>query len=59
MQHLQNHRVSNTLTFKENTIIWYCSLLLNRAHTNDMIGFDNSILIAFVISPPVELMQNY
>jgi hypothetical protein len=36
IQNLQNHRVPNTLTFKENTIIWYRSLLLNRAHTNDM-----------------------
>ena len=31
MQNLQNHRVPNTLTFEENTIIWYHSLLLNRA----------------------------
>ena len=59
MQNLQNHRVPNTLTFKENTIIWYRSLLLNRAHSGDMTGFDNGILIAYGLCPPVELMQYY
>ena len=47
MQNLQNHRLPNTLTFEENAIIWYCSLLLNQAHSDDMTGFDNSILIAY------------
>ena len=59
MQNLQNHRVPNTLTFKENAIIWYRSLLLNRAHANDMTGFVNSILIVYRMCPPVELMQYY
>ena len=59
MQNLQNHRVPNTLTFKENTIIWYRSFLLNWAHTSNMTGFDNGILIAYGMSPPVELMQYY
>jgi len=36
MKNLQNHRVPNTLTFEENTIIWYRSLLLNQAHTDDI-----------------------
>jgi cytoplasmic iron level regulating protein YaaA (DUF328/UPF0246 family) len=47
MQNLQNHTVPNTFTFKENAIIWYCSLLLNRAHA------------AYGMCPPVELMQFY
>jgi len=47
MQNLQNHRVPNTLTFEENAIIWYHSLLLNRAHTDNMNRFDNGILIAY------------
>ncbi len=59
MQNLQNHRVPNTLTFEENTIIWHRSLLLNRAHTDDMTRFDNGILIVYGMSPPVELMQYY
>jgi hypothetical protein len=50
MQKLQNHAVPNTLTFKENAIIWYRSLLLNQAHTDDMTGFNNGI---------PELMQYY
>jgi len=45
MQNLQNHTVPNTFTFKENAIIWYFSLLLNRAHADDMTKFDNGILI--------------
>ena len=57
IQNLQNHRVPNILTFKKNTIIWYHSLLLNWAHTNDMTGFNKDILIANGMSPPVELMQ--
>jgi hypothetical protein len=59
MQNLQNHTVPNTLTFEENAIIWYCSLLLNRTHTNNMTGFDNGILIAYRMCPPVELMLYY
>jgi hypothetical protein len=49
--------VTNTLTFDENAIIWYRSLLLNRAHTNNMTGFDKSILIVYGMCPPVELTQ--
>jgi hypothetical protein len=59
MQNLQNHTVPNTLTFEENAIIWYRSLLLNRTHTDNMIGFDNGILIAYGMCPPVELMLYY
>jgi hypothetical protein len=43
----------NTLTFKENAIIWYPSLLLNQAHAKNMTGFGNSILIVYGIYPPV------
>ena len=59
MKNLQNHRVPNTLTFEENAIIWYCSLLLNQAHTVDMTGFDTGNLIVYGMCPPVELMQYY
>ncbi len=59
MQNLQNHTVPNTLTFKENTIILYRSLLLDQAHANDMTGFNNGILIAHGMCPPVELMQYF
>ena len=59
MKNLQNHRVPNTLTFKENAIIWYRSLLLNQAHTDDMTGFNTDILIAYGMCPPVELAQYY
>ena len=44
IKNLQNHRVPNTLTFEENAIIWYRSLLLNQAHTDDMTGFDTGTL---------------
>ena len=59
MQNLQNHTVPNTFTFKENAIIWYFSLLLNRAHADDMTKFDNGILITYRMCPLVELMQYY
>jgi len=59
MKNLQNHRVPNTLTFEENTIIWFCSLLLNQAHNVNMTGFDTGILIVYRICPPVELAQYY
>jgi len=59
MKNLHNHRVPNTLTFEENTIIWYHSLLLNQGHTDDMTGFDTGILIVYGMCPPVELVQYY
>ena len=59
MQNLQNHTVPNTITFEENAIIWYRSLLLIRAHAGDTTGFNNSILITYGMCPPVELMQYY
>jgi len=59
MKNLQNHKVPDTLTFEENAIIWYRSLLLNQAHTDDMTGFDTGILIAYGMCPPVELAQYY
>ena len=59
MQNLQNHTVPNTFTFKENAIIWYFSLLLNRAHADDMTKFGNGILIPYGMCPLVELMQYY
>ena len=40
-------------------IIWYRSLLLNQAHTNNMTGFNNGILIAYGMCPLVGLMQYY
>jgi len=49
--------VPNTLTFEENAIIWYRSLLLNQAHAGDMTVFDNIIFIAYGMCPPDELMQ--
>jgi hypothetical protein len=51
--------VTNTLTFKENAIAWFCSLLLDQTHADNMTGFDNDILIAYGMCPPVELMQYY
>jgi hypothetical protein len=59
MKNLQNHRVPNTLTFEENAIIWYRSLLLNQAPSEDMTGFDTGMLTAFGMCPPVELAQYY
>jgi hypothetical protein len=59
MKNLQDHRVPNTLTFEENAIIWYRTLLLNQAHSDDMTGFDTGILIAYGMCPPVELAQYY
>jgi hypothetical protein len=51
--------VLNTLTFEENVIGLFCSLLLDQTHANNMTGFDNGILIVYGMCPPVELMQYY
>jgi hypothetical protein len=51
--------IPNTLTFEENAIIWYRSLLLNRTHTDNTTGFDNGILIAYGMCPPVKPMLYY
>ena len=59
MQNLCKHTVPNTLPFEENAIRWYRSLLLEQEHADDMTGFDNGILIAYGICPPVELMEYY
>jgi hypothetical protein len=40
-------------------MVWFRSLLLDQAHAYDMTGFDNGILIAYGMCPPVELMQYY
>ena len=40
-------------------IAWFRLLLLGQTHANDMTGFNNGILIAYGMCPPVELMQYY
>ena len=59
MDNLCNYTVPNTLTLEENTIWWYISLLLNQEHADNMTGFDNGILIAYGMCPPIDLMESY
>jgi hypothetical protein len=59
MQNLRNHTVPNTLTFKENAISWFHSLLLNQTKVDDLTGSDNVILIAYGMCHSVELMGYY
>ncbi len=38
-------------------IHWYCDLLLNHEKVDDMMGFDNGILIAYGMCPPFKLQE--
>jgi hypothetical protein len=46
---LQAHIVPDNSTFEDKAIQWFCDLLLNNDELNDMIGFDNGILVAYGI----------
>jgi hypothetical protein len=37
-------------------IQWFCDLLLNNDELDDMIGFNNGILVAYGMCPPCELL---
>jgi hypothetical protein len=51
------HIYTDNSSFEDNTIKWYQDLLLNQDEDlNNLIGFDNGILIAYGMCPPCELL---
>jgi hypothetical protein len=44
---------------KKKAIQWYHDLLLNHRTVEDMIGFDNRILMAYGMCPPCKLQLEY
>ena len=54
---LRAHKHPDNSSFDKKAIQWYKDLLLNqKEELDDMIGFDNGILIAYGMSPPCKLM---
>jgi len=54
---LRAHLHPDNSSFEEKAIQWYRDLLLNQEQDlDDMVGFDNGILIAYGMSPACELM---
>jgi hypothetical protein len=57
---MDNHRAHiypDKSSFEDNAIQWYQDLLLNQEEDlNDMIGFDNGILIVYRMCPACKLM---
>jgi hypothetical protein len=56
---LCSYLVPDTLPFAKKAICWYCDLLLNHEKVNDMMGFNNGILIAYGMCPPCKLQEYY
>jgi hypothetical protein len=50
---LHKYTYPDTLPFVEKAIRWYRELLLHPEMANDMTGFDNGILIAYGMCPPL------
>jgi hypothetical protein len=53
---LQAHIVPDNSTFEDKAIQWFCDLLLNNDELDDVIGFNNGILVAYRMCPPCELL---
>ncbi len=54
---LRAHIYPDNSLFEDKAIQWYQDLLLNQDEDlNNMIGFDNGILIAYGMCPPCELL---
>ncbi len=51
---LRKYSILDTLLFEETAIRWYQELLLNHSQADDMMGFDNEILIAYGMCPPLQ-----
>ncbi len=56
---LRQYLVPDTLSFEEKAIRWYHELLLHHDKADDMMGFDNGILIAYGMCPPYKLQEYY
>ncbi len=53
---LRAHIVPENSTFENKAIQWFCDLLLNNDELNNIVGFDNGILVAYGMCPPCELL---
>ncbi len=56
-----NRQLASTIapdnsTFEYKAIQWFHDLLLNNNELDDMIGFDNGILVDYGMCPPCELL---
>jgi hypothetical protein len=56
---LCSYLVLDTLPFAKKAICWYLDLLLNHKKVNNMMGFDNGILITYGMRPPCKLQEYY
>jgi hypothetical protein len=59
MDNLQGYLVLDTLSFKEKAVQWFKDLLLCKDRVDDMMGFDNGIMMTYGICPPITLMEYY
>jgi hypothetical protein len=47
--------IADTHSFEEKVIRWYGDLLLRRDRVDDQMGFDNGIMMAHGMCPPLHL----
>jgi hypothetical protein len=55
---LRNYIIPDTQSFEEKAIRWYNDLLLGQ-RADDQTGFDNGIIVAYGMCPPITLQEFY
>ena len=58
-KNLREYILPDNLPFEDKAIRWYWELLLHPGKSDDMMGFDNGILIAYGMCPPCTLPEYY
>jgi hypothetical protein len=58
MDNLRGYIIPDSRSFKEKAIHWYSDLLLGQKADNQT-GFDNGIIVAYGMCPPITLQEFY
>jgi len=58
LDNLRGYIIPDTQSFEEKAIRWYNDLLLGQ-RSDDQTGFDNGIIIAYGMCPPITLREFY
>ena len=58
LDNLRDYIIPDTQSFEEKAIRWYSDLLLGQ-RADDQTGFDNAIIVAYGMCPPITLQEFY
>jgi hypothetical protein len=58
MDNLRGYNVPDLRSFEEKAIRWYSDLILGRK-ADDQTGFNNGIIVAYGMCPPITLREFY